>query len=395
MGTDEQNEGNWEWTDGSYFDYENWASGQPNNYWGQNYVIFDPSKNGQWNDKGESHQAHAICMKAASAQVTLRPTSIPTYLPSLDPTPNPTSEPSNSPTKLPTCLPTFSPSNLPTKNPTMDPTNSPTISPTKYPTSYPTYMPSSDPTPTPTSEPTKYPTKFPTHMPTTLPSAFPTNDPTTDPTNSPTLSPTNWPTSDCVLIEEWTQARADELCPEQVHHAHGVGLCDQYDHPDYQRRLEFALANQLYSSCDHLCLYDYDTYNSSKPHAFKWTGGCYNVATGWYCIDQIYAMEQSHMHAATLCEATEECVERNEWTQEAAESICPDGYSNGDKGWGTAKVCPNLVRLDNGFYEKADVLYEASFNRSLASRMFLSCSAKCLYDVENEGVVYQWKGIAG
>merc|ERR1719419_1229464 len=44
--TDEQAEGYWEWTDGSYFDYENWGSGQPNNYWSQNYVIFDPSKNG-------------------------------------------------------------------------------------------------------------------------------------------------------------------------------------------------------------------------------------------------------------------------------------------------------------------------------------------------------------
>jgi len=450
--TDEQAEGYWEWTDGSDFDYENWGSGQPNNYWSQNYVIFDPSKNGQWNDKGDSHQAHAICMKAASAPVTLRPTSVPTYLPSSDPTsapigeptnhptklptdiptkspsalptstptvrptnppslyptkyptlyptylpssdptPTPTSDPSNSPTKLPTYLPTFSPSDLPTKNPTMDPTYSPTFDPTKYPTLYPTYIPSSDPTPTPTREPTNYPTKSPTHMPTLLPSSFPTNNPTSDPTNSPTLYPTNWPTLDCGLIEEWTQARADGLCPEQVHHAYGVGLCDQYDHPDYQRRLEFALANQLYLSCEHLCLYDYDTYNTSKPHAFKWTGKCYNVATGWYCIDQIYAMEQSHIHAATLCETTKECVERNEWTQEVSESICPDGYSNGDKGWGTAKVCPYLVRLDNGFYEKADVLYEASFNRSLASRMFLSCSAKCLYDVENDGVVYQWKG---
>jgi len=450
--TDEQAEGYWEWTDGSNFDYENWGSGQPNNYWGQNYVIFDPSKNGQWNDKGDSHQAHAICMKAASAPVTLRPTSVPTYLPSSDPTPapigeptnhptklptdiptkspsalptstptvrptnppslyptkyptlyptylpssdptpTPTSDPSNSPTKLPTYIPTFSPSDLPTKNPTMDPTYSPTFDPTKYPTMYPTYIPSSDPTPTPTREPTNYPTKSPTHMPTLLPSSFPTNNPTSDPTNSPTLYPTNWPTLDCGLIEEWTKARADGLCPEQVHHAYGVGLCDKYDHPDYQRRLEFALANQLYLSCEHICLYDYDTYNTSKPHAFKWTGKCYNVATGWYCIDQTYAMEQSHIHAATLCETTKECVERNEWTQEVSESICPDGYSNGDKGWGTAKVCPNLIRLDNGFYEKADVLYEASFNRSLASRMFLSCSAKCLYDVENEGVVYQWKG---
>merc|ERR1711920_362951 len=45
----------------------------------------------------------------------------------------------------------------------------------------------------------------------------------------------------------------------------------------------------------------------------------------------------SHAQAATLCETTAECVERIEWTEEVAESNCPDGYSNGDKGWGTAK----------------------------------------------------------
>jgi len=48
--------------------------------------------------------------------------------------------------------------------------------------------------------------------------------------------------------------------------------------------------------------------------------------------------------------------------------------------------------MDNGYYEKADDLYQASFNRSLANHAFWSCSAKCIYDVENHGVVYQWKG---
>merc|ERR1712060_486776 len=91
------------------------------------------------------------------------------------------------------------------------------------------------------------------------------------------------------------------------------------------------------------------------PHAFKWTGKCYNVATGFFCIDERDEMEQSHTHAATLCETPDECVERIEWTQEVAESICPDGYKKGDKGWGTAKVCPELIRQPDGFYERADV----------------------------------------
>jgi len=347
--TDEQVEGNWEWTDGSSFDYENWASGQPDNHWGQHYVALLKNKNGRWYDSSESFQAYAICMKSAATS-TETPSRIftgqPTVVPSSDATTTPTSEPTNYPTKLPTAMPTLSPSAS---------------------------------------------TKPPTHNPTPTPSVSPTKNPTIDPSNFPTLYPTNWPTPVCVIIEEWTQAQADELCREQVHHAYGVGLCEKYDHPDYQRRLEFALANQLYSSCDHKCLYDYDTYNTSKPHAFRWTGSCYNVATGYFCIDERDEMEQSHAQAATLCETTDECVERIEWTEEVAESNCPDGYSNGDKGWGTAKVCPDLVRQRNGFYERADVLYGASFNRSLANRMFLSCSAKCLYDIENEGVVYQWK----
>jgi hypothetical protein len=174
--TDEQDEGRWKWTDGGDFDYENWGSGQPNDHWNQDYVIFDPSKNGQWNDKGNSWQAHAICMKAA-------------------PTPTPTSDPTNYPTKLPTSMPTLSPSALPTNNPTIAPTNSPTFYPTKYPTSYPTYMPSSDPTLTPTSDPTNYPTELPTYMPTLSPSALPTEYPTIVPTNSPTFYPTMYPTS--------------------------------------------------------------------------------------------------------------------------------------------------------------------------------------------------------
>jgi len=88
---------------------------------------------------------------------------------------------------------------------------------------------------------------------------------------------------------------------------------------------------------------------------------------------------------------TEACVERVAWTPEVAESNCPDGYF-GDKGYGTAKICPDLLRRKDGFFDRADILYEASFNLSLANHLFRSCYAKCLYDINNEGVVYQWKG---
>jgi len=202
------------------------------------------------------------------------------------------------------------------------------------------------------------------------------------------------PPENCVAIEEWTQDRADELCPSYAHHAYGVELCETYDNPDYRRRLHFSLANQLYSSCSHACLYDYDSYNSGLQHAFRWTGSCYNVAIGYYCIlEETTEMHQSLSYAATLCESTEPCAETIGWSQSVAESNCPDGYGSGrDKGWGTAKVCPLSVRLDNGFYARADDLYQASFNFSLANHMFWSCSSKCVYDLVNSGVVYQWKG---
>jgi len=237
-----------------------------------------------------------------------------------------------------------------------------------------------------------------TCMGTLAPSAAPSVSPSTMPSLSlspsefPTTTPTSLPTV-CIMIEEWTESRAAKLCHGKAHHAWGVQLCGTYDNPDYRRRLEFALANQLWASCDLFCLYDYDSYNTEKPHAFVWTGRCYYVDTEGYCIHgDTDEKEQAHAYAANLCENAEPCVERIEWTQEVAEMNCPDGYKKGDKGWGTAHVCEKRVTSDDGGYEWADALYGASFNRSLANHMFMSCSSECLYDIENEGVAYEWKG---
>jgi len=228
----------------------------------------------------------------------------------------------------------------------------------------------------------------------------PTQSPTggeahTVPTMRPTARPAVHPTEDCTATKEWSQARSEELCAAS-HHAYGVGLCPIYDNPNYQSRLEFALANELYSSCSSACVYDYDTYNSISPNAFKFVNTCYNVQSGkWSCIDdEVSSMEEAHERAATLCEPTEPCKDRVGWTPEVAESNCPavEGYGGKDKGYGSAKVCNKLERQWDGFYERTDVLYQASFNASLANHMFRSCNAKCIYDVEVVGVVYQWKG---
>jgi hypothetical protein len=338
---------------------------------------------------GSSPMIKIICdgdnsITAASC-LALPPTQFPSDLPTLSPTPSPTDLPTSSPTPSPTDLPT----SLPTPDsPTVIPTVNPSSSPIPEPTLIPSYGQSKMPTPRPSNAPTFVKSDLPTVIPSLNPSI-------TVPTAAPTAKPTDAPTEiGCVVIKEWTQARAEQLCPGHTHHAYGVELCDTYDNPDYRRRLGFALANQLWSSCSHTCIYDYDSYNTERPHAFRWVGKCYNVATGYFCIDdEVNEMEQSHKIAATLCEFSTPCVERIVWTQEVAESNCPDGYGgSGNKGWGTANVCPKLVRLENGFYERADVLYQGSFNISLANHIFRSCSAKCVYDIENEGVVYQWKG---
>jgi len=202
----------------------------------------------------------------------------------------------------------------------------------------------------------------------------------------------------CVELMEWTEDRALETCPDAIHHSFSVPLCETYDNPDYRKRLGIALANELYTTCDHACLYDYETYDTETPHAFRYSqpAGCYNVATGYYCIDDATeAMESVHARCELLCDlpyGASHCVERVEWSPEAADSNCPDGYTDGDKGYGTAEICDDPVRLYNGFYESAADLYSESFNSTLANHIFWSCSSTCMYDIANVGtLVYNWK----
>jgi len=239
--------------------------------------------------------------------------------------------------------------------------------------------------------PTLIPTLVPTSSPTENPTESPSRAPTAYPTAVPTISPT--PAPSCVSTMEWSEVHADQLCPGHAHHAYGVELCTLHSNPDYRRRLEFALANRLWSSCSHKCLYDYDSYKTDEPLAFLWTGYCYKI-NHKVCIDK--AAEQmalSHAYAATLCETTLPCVEIIEWNENVAKENCPDGYGGSShKRWEVNKLCPKLVRLDNGFYDTADVVYGASFDRSLANHIFRSCTAKCVYDIENEELSYRWNG---
>jgi len=302
----------------------------------------------------------------------------------------PTETPTETPSDSPSTSPTPTPSNVPSQTPTEIPTFQ-TRSPTPYPSNSPTESPSDSPTGLPTTSPSDSPTSIPTHTPT----GSPTSSPSDVPSSNPTSTPTGSPTSDCTATTGWSQARSDELCSTS-HHAYGVGLCTNYDNPFYQNRLDFSLANELYSTCSSTCVYDYDTYNTASPTAFKWVGSCYNVQVGkWSCIDdEVSSKEEAHDRAASLCEPTEPCMDRVGWTPEVAEENCPaqQGYGGKDKGYGSAKVCNKLERRYDGFYDRTDVIYQGSFNASLANHMFWGCNAKCIYDVERVGVVYQWKG---
>jgi len=330
-----------------------------------------------------------VCKRTAEISI---PGAENTCVKDISPTPEPVS-PVETPTPETPAPKPVTPVETPTPKP-VTPVETPTLEPVP-----PIATPSpeavgTETTPEPTESPTSIPSQMPvqpTSSPTTSPSSIPSLLPTTIPTITPTQSPTN---DDCSPYDDWSQARADELCGTS-HHTYGVGLCTKYDNPDYQRRLEFALANELFGNCYHTCVYDYETYSSTMPVAFKWVGSCYNVQIGkWSCIDDEIVMEHAHEHAATLCEPSEPCIDRVDWTSAVAESNCPaaEGYGGRDKGYGSAKVCNKLVRQWDGFYETADDLYGASFNASLANHLFWGCDAKCLYDVEEIGVVYQWKG---
>ncbi|ELT99821.1 hypothetical protein CAPTEDRAFT_68129, partial [Capitella teleta] len=64
-GTDRSSEGNWQWSDGTAFDYENWKDGEPNGKPGDGDALMTVKKGGSgnrvWRDRSTDAAAAFLC----------------------------------------------------------------------------------------------------------------------------------------------------------------------------------------------------------------------------------------------------------------------------------------------------------------------------------------------
>jgi len=199
---------------------------------------------------------------------------------------------------------------------------------------------------------------------------------------------------------EWTENLSQTLCPDDAHHRWEVPLCRKYDNPDYRARLEYSLANQLFATCNHDCVYDYTSYNTDEPIAFMYTTyNCYRPVWDYLCFYRDSAeWETVNAYMDTICEAEESCRDIETWSPVKAYANCRNSYqgggdAGGNKGWITARICKGTVTQGwDGETVDAQESYDKTFKLALANHVFWSCSSWCVFDPQFP-IAYEWQSL--
>merc|ERR1719193_1048499 len=353
---------------------------------------------------------------------TPMPTPSPTFMPSPSPSVKPTAVPSPSPSLLPTTpMPTPSPTIMPSPSPSVKPTAVPSFSPTQTPTThvlspYPTLMPTVSPSQPPTTHvPSPYPTLVPTVSPSQLPTTYdPSPYPTLMPTISPSFPPTTYdpspyptsrplrtvitmaPSTLCIEPEQdWSREIAEKYCSAGDMGVTRKGIdavvCEGYNQ-EYQRRLDYSLANQAFMNCRSWCVYDAWTegHSAERNGAFIWrkSNMCYDPVSSGLCINQM--RDERQLIVRRIDNLCQPCISSYTWNQDRAEEVCPEIVVP-SKSYG-AEVCDDSSARQD------------SFEKSLANRLYTDCSSWCVYDYDtiisntlkdtntNGGFIWQKKG---
>jgi len=170
--------------------------------------------------------------------------------------------------------------------------------------------------------------------------------------------------------------------------SYNATMCNGYE--DYQYRLDHSLANRMFLTCEAWCVYD--IYKGADD-AFLWynVDKCYVPVTDSICHggsnqDIMVDYVENVLCESLTPEPTEvpTCSPQLEWSEELMDSYCSveDTYL-------TYKHYANISRAAVACEGYED--YESRLLKSLAQRMFVDCSAWCVYDYYSDAqMAWKW-----
>jgi len=208
-----------------------------------------------------------------------------------------------------------------------------------------------------------------------------------------TPAPTVFECTERVL--EWNDDIADITCASDqtgsTDKTASATVCAGYE--DYQYRLDRSLANRMFLSCEAWCVYD---IYSKGQEAFMWknTDQCYRPVTAGTCITTKKDLNVMTDYVENvLCESyTPEptvmptCFPQQEWSEALMDEYCTVAATlKTFKHYGNRAAVPCV-----GYEDYANDLL-----KSLAMKMYSSCSSWCVYDYStNAEIAWQWKNNA-